>query len=149
MACTLLVSQTEPALVLPTETSTQQTINSSDAPPLATVVTLEQLESQPSQAIMGGRAACFKQRELRAQCLTMNLTEIDLTVAWEWQDMLRAQAPATRQAIVGPGITKFSFRLLPGVQDANYARDDSGEKHVPKVARADATVCHLHFHKNG
>ena len=131
-----------------TETLTQQTINASDAPPLATVVTLEQLESQPSQAIVGGRAACLKQRELRAQCFAMNVAEIDLTVAWEWQDILRAQAPATRQAIIDPEITKFSCHLLRGVRDANYASLDSGERHVFEVARADGTLCHLHFHKD-
>ena len=83
-------------------------------------------------------------RQLRAQCLERNIYEVDLTTAWPWQDVLRAQAPATRREIVGLGVTKFAF-LLRGVRDANYA----GPRHVFEVTRVDGTLCHLPFHKNG
>ena len=120
----MLVAHTEAALVLPTVAHVQfergfvlptQPPNASDALPLATAVTLEHLERRRQQRNMGGQAACFKQRELRAQRLERNLFQVDPTTTWPWQHVLRAQAPATRREIVGLGVTKFAFRLLRGV----------------------------------
>ena len=51
--------------------------------------------------------------------------------------------------IVGPGVCKFTFRLLTQVRDPNYIKIDSGERHVFEVTRQDGSKAHLRFHKNG
>jgi hypothetical protein len=51
--------------------------------------------------------------------------------------------------MVGPGISQFKFRLLEGTRDSNYAKWDSGERHVFEILRIDTTVVHVHYHKNG
>ena len=99
---------------------------------------------------MGGRAACQKQRVLRTRCFDTGDWDVDLTHdAWDWRSMLRGLARSVREDIVGPGITKFAFRLLRNVRDHNWSRLDSGENHVFEITRVDGSTCHLHFHKNG
>jgi hypothetical protein len=53
------------------------------------------------------------------------------------------------QLIIGPGIARVNFRLLEGVRDHNYAKMDSGERHVFEILRVDTSAVHLHYHKNG
>ena len=53
------------------------------------------------------------------------------------------------QQMVGPGIAQFKFRLLQGSRDSNYAKLDSGERHVFEILRVDTSAVHLHYHKNG
>ena len=114
------------------------------------VLTLEQLRNRAPVQGMGGKAACEKQRELRAMCLSTGSFHIDLTNdAWNWRDVLRSMPAAMQAAVVGPGVTQFSFRLLKNELDHNYARIDSGERHVFEITRGDGSTCHLHYHKNG
>ena len=99
---------------------------------------------------VGGKLACRKQRELRKVCLRDNLFEIDVTETWpEWRAVLRALPQNMQQLIIGNGIAQVKFRLLEGVQDPNWAKVDSGEKHVFEIVRVDTSAVHLHYHKNG
>ena len=99
---------------------------------------------------MGGKAACAKQRELRQVCLQNGVFEIDVTETWpEWKAVLRALPPNMQQLITGNGIARVKFRLLEGVRDPNYAKKDSGERHVFEIVRVDTSAVHLHYHKNG
>ena len=99
---------------------------------------------------LGGKLACLKQRELRAVCLRENLFETDVTETWpEWRAVLRALPRNMQQLIIGNGIARVKFRLLEGVRDHNYAKKDSGEKHVFEILRVDTSAVHLHYHKNG
>ena len=104
---------------------------------------------QPVQG-MGGKAACRKQRELRQVCLQDGVCEIDVTETWpEWRAVLRALPPNMQQQIIGKGIAQVKFRLLECVRDSNYAKSDSGERHVFEILRVDTSAVHLHYHKNG
>ena len=99
---------------------------------------------------MGGKAACAKQRELRQVCLDSGVFEIDVTETWpEWRAVLRALPENMQRIIIGDGIARVKFRLLEGVRDANYAKMDSGERHVFEILRVDTSAVHLHYHKNG
>ena len=100
-------------------------------------------------ALIGGKAACIKQRELRAQLLaTTDSRDVDLTFSdFNWKAMLKS-LPCGAE-LVGTGISKFSFRLLSDVRDHNYIKLDTGERHVFEVKRSDGSAAHLHFHKNG
>ena len=51
--------------------------------------------------------------------------------------------------IVGDGIAQVKFRLLADVRDSNWAKVDSGEKHVFEILRVDTSAVHLHYHKDG
>ena len=99
---------------------------------------------------MGGKVACAKQRELRQVCLQNGLFEIDITETWpSWRAVLRALPRNMQQLIIGNGIARVKFRLLEGVRDSNYAKMDSGERHVFEILRVDTSRVHLHYHKNG
>ena len=99
---------------------------------------------------LGGKSACQKQRQLRTQLLPAGIFELDLTHDdWNWRQVLEALHANNHQAIIGPGITKFAFRLLQHVMDHNYRKVDQGQKHVFEVTRVDGSTVHLHFHKNG
>ena len=114
------------------------------------ILTLAQLQSHANTQGMGGKTACQKQRELRTSCFAQGIFEVDLSNSdWPWQSLLRALPAQVGANIVGPGVVAFKFRLLEGVRDHNYARVDTGEKHVFEVLRVDGSACHLHFHKNG
>ena len=63
--------------------------------------------------------------------------------------MLVSLPPQTQRAIIGNGITQVKFRLLESVQDSNYAKVDSGERHVFEILRVDTSAVHLHYHKKG
>ena len=118
--------------------------------PLQALLTLEELSNRAPVQGMAGKAACAKQRELRTECLETGSFDVDLTNgAWNWRDLLRSMTQEMRAAVVGPGVTQFSFRLLRNVRDSNYARRDSGEKHVFEITRGDGSTCHLHYHKKG
>ena len=111
---------------------------------------MHMLTAYPVMPKMGGRQACEKQRELRQLLLGQDAYDHDLTQgSWPWQAILRAQPLHLQQLLVGPGIQKFSFRLLPGVMDSNYARIDAGYRHVFEIQRVDGSCYHLHYHKNG
>ena len=56
---------------------------------------------------------------------------------------------AKSRLLVGPGVVKFSFRLLQNARDPNYCKIDSGERHVFEIVSADGTRWQLHYHKNG
>lgn len=99
---------------------------------------------------MGGKAACAKQRQLRQVCLQNGLFEIDITETWpSWRAVLRALPPTTQQLIIADGVAQVKFRLLQGVRDDNWAKHDSGERHVFEIRRVDTSAVHLHYHKNG
>ena len=92
---------------------------------------------------MGGKAARLKQRELRQMRLETGIFEMDITDTWpEWRPMLRALPNNMQQLIVGHGITQVKFRLLKGVRDSNWAKKDSGERHVFKTVRTDRSKMH-------
>ena len=98
-----------------------------------------------------GKVGNRKQKELREVCLENGILEVDLTQTWpQWQQVLRGW-PFNHQLqqMVGPGISQFKFRLLEGTRDSNFAKWDSGERHVFEILRIDTTVVHVHYHKNG
>ena len=113
-----------------------------------------QLESRTTVSGAGGKMACRKQRELRETLMQKpvqeRVYEHNLThEQWPWRDVLRALPRGMQLLLTGPGITKFSFRLLRGQLDPNYRNKDSGERHVFEIQHADGARYHLHFHKNG
>ena len=141
----------------PHEDAIQLQQNDSDASQLAvnayalpSVCSFQEMqEMQPVQG-MGGKAACAKQRELRQVCLQKEVFEIDVTETWpEWRAVLRALPQNMQRLIIGNGITQVKFRLLESVRDPNYAKIDSGERHVFEILRVDTSAVHLHYHKNG
>ena len=83
-------------------------------------------------------------------CLENEVFEIGVTETWpEWRAVLRALPKNMQQMIVGNGIARVKFRLLEGARDADYAKKDSGERHVFEIARVDTSAVRLHYHKNG
>ena len=103
---------------------------------------------QPAKG-MGGKVAAAKQRELRQVCLRSRIFVIDVAEAWpEWRAVLRALPQNLQRLIIGDGIAQVTFRLLEGVRDPNYAKQDSGERHVFEFFRVDTSAVHLHYHKN-
>jgi hypothetical protein len=100
---------------------------------------------------LAGMVATAKMQELRQSALqhqgqwTVDLTRAD----WPWRRVLRAACKVNRAFIVGPGITSFAFRFIPGTLDPHYEGIDSGERHVFEIHRTDGTVCHLHYNKRG
>ena len=117
---------------------------------LPSVCTFQEVQEMQPVKGMGGKAACAKQRELRQVCLQNGVFEIDVTETWpEWRAVLRALPRNMQQLIIGNGIARVKFRLLEGVRDPNYAKMDSGERHVFEILRVDTSAVHLHYHKNG
>ena len=120
--------------------------------PPQVVLTCAQLEAMPLVNRHGGKFACLRQRELRAELLLSGTYDHDLThEVWPWRDVIRSLPEGLRTALVGPGVTMFAFKLLRGHLDQNYARkpDDTGERHVFHIARADNVAHLLHYHQNG
>jgi hypothetical protein len=68
---------------------------------------------------LAGMVATAKMQELRQSALqhqgqwTVDLTRAD----WPWRRVLRAACKVNRAFIVGPGITSFAFRFIPGTLD--------------------------------
>jgi hypothetical protein len=119
-------------------------------PPI--VLTLDDIRLRSNVAGIGGGQACVKMKELRSSALAVGVWTVDLTHgAWPWQQLLCAASLANQKLIVGPGITSFTFSLIRYSLDANYrhVKNDSGERHVFEIYRADGTRCHLHYHKSG
>ena len=117
---------------------------------LPSVCNFQEMQAMRPVQGMGGKVACKKQRELRQVCLEQEVFEIDVTASWpDWRAVLRALPPQTQQVIIGNGIAQVKFRLLENVRDANYAKKDSGERHVFEILRVDTSAVHLHYHKNG
>ena len=128
----------------------------SDPPPsgqclaIAPVVILarENIENMAKRRT-GGKAACQKQRDLRALLLaTANVREDALTVSdVDWKAVLKNLRAGVE--IVGTGACKFTFRLLRDVRNPKYITFDSRDSNVLEVIRTDGSAVHLHFHKNG
>jgi len=117
---------------------------------LPSVCTFQEMQQMRPVNGIGGKAACTKQRDLRQVCLQNRVFEIDVTETWpEWRAVLRALPRNMQQLIIGNGIARVKFRLLEGVRDPNYAKKDSGERHVFEILRVDTSAVHLHYHKNG
>ena len=76
--------------------------------------------------------------------------EIDVTETWpEWRLVLRALPHNMQQLIIGYGVARIKFRLLEDVRDPNYAKKDSGQRHVFEIRRVDTSAVYLHYHKKG
>ena len=120
----------------------------SGASPQNIVFTKEDLRNWRGEQA-GGKQACQKQRELRQRLLaTTDVREEDLTLSdFNWKGVLKSLPLGAE--VVGPGVCKFTFRLLTQVRDHNYIKFDSGERHVFEVTRRDGSKAHLHFHKSG
>ena len=93
------------------------------------------------------------QQTLRSRLLASGEMWIDLTDSDEvpWRMMIDQMKLQDRQTTEGSGVSNFSFRLLPNVEDHNYSGKvdgDSGERHVFEIRRTDGSRCHLHYHKN-
>ena len=117
---------------------------------LPSVCTFQEMQEMQPVKGMGGKAACAKQRGLRQVCLQNGVFEIDVTETWpEWRALLRALPESMQRLIIGDGIARVKFRLLEGVRDPNYAKKDSGERHVFEILRVDTSAVHLHYHKDG
>jgi len=113
------------------------------------LLTWEQLLAMPAmrkRAGRGGKAACLKQRELRAFCLSRpRRDEVDLArSAYNWRLLLKTTPCLNTPDVIGPGIVGFSFRLLSEI-DPNYA----AERHVFELTCANGDRWHLHFHQRG
>ena len=122
------------------------------APLPQVVLTGVQLEAMRRVSGRAGKYACSRQRDLRAQLLLTGTYEHDLTHGdWPWWDVIRSLPQDLRTILVGPGVTMFTFKLVLGQIDHNYARkdNDSGERHVFHIQRADNVAHHLHYHLNG
>ena len=120
------------------------------APLPQVVLTCAQLEAMCLVSGHGGNYACLRQRELRAELLHTSTYEHDLTHEdWPWRDVIRSLPQDLRTILVGPGVTMFTFKLVLGQIDHNYARkdNDSGERHVFHIQRADNVAHHLHYHE--
>jgi hypothetical protein len=119
------------------------------------VLTCDQLEAMRPVSGHGGRFACTRQRELRAELLQSGTFEHDLTHEdWPWRDVIRSLRQDLRTTLVGPGVTLFTFKLVLGEMDQNYVKiptceADTGERHVFHIQRADNVAHHLHYHPNG
>jgi hypothetical protein len=112
------------------------------------LLTWEQLLAMPAmrkRAGRGGKAACIKQRELRAFCFENSIDEVDLArSAYDWRLLLKTMPHLNTPDVIGPGIVGFSFRLLSET-DPNYA----AERHEFELSCANGDRWHLHFHQNG
>jgi hypothetical protein len=112
------------------------------------LLTWEQLHAMPAmrkQAGRGGRAACIKQRQLRAFCLEKNIDAVELTrSAYNWRLLLKTMPCLNTPDVIGPGIVGFSFRLLKEI-DPNY----DAALHVFELNCANGDRWHLHFHQRG
>jgi len=112
------------------------------------LLTWEQLHAMPAmrkQANRGGKAACIKQRQLRAFCLEKNIDAVELTrSAYNWRLLLKTMPCLNTPDVIGPGIVGFSFRLLKEI-DPNY----DAALHVFELNCANGDRWHLHFHRRG
>ena len=112
------------------------------------LLTWEQLHAMPAmrkQANRGGKAACIKQRQLRAFCLEKNIDAVELTrSAYNWRLLLKTMPCLNTPDVIGPGIVGFSFRLLTEI-DPNY----DAALHVFELNCANGDRWHLHFHQRG
>ena len=112
------------------------------------LLTWEQLHAMPAmrkQANRGGKAACIKQRQLRAFCLEKNIDAVELTrSAYNWRLLLKTMPCLNTPDVIGPGIVGFSFRLLKEI-DPNY----DAALHVFELNCANGGRWHLHFHQRG
>ena len=112
------------------------------------LLTWEQLHAMPAmrkQANRGGKAACIKQRQLRAFCLEKNTDAVELTrSAYNWRLLLKTMPCLNTPDVIGPGIVGFSFRLLKEI-DPNY----DAALHVFELNCANGDRWHLHFHRHG
>ena len=69
---------------------------------------------------------------------------------FDWRDLLASMDPQVLQGLLEESeVRVFSFKLLQHTLDHNYAKRDSGERHVFDMTLANGTIVHLHFHKNG
>ena len=112
------------------------------------LLTWEQLHAMPvmrKQAGRGGKAACIKQRQLRAYCLEKNIAVVELaSSAYNWRLLLKTMPCLNTPDVIGPGIVGFSFRLLKEI-DTNY----HAALHVFELNCANGDRWHLHFHQHG
>ena len=112
------------------------------------LLTWEQLIATPTmrkQAGRGGKAACIKQRQLRAYCLEKNIAVVELaSSAYNWRLLLKTMPCLNTPDVIGPGIVGFSFRLLNEI-DTNY----HAALHVFELNCANGDRWHLHFHQHG
>ena len=112
------------------------------------LLTWQQLHAMPvmrKQAGRGGKAACIKQRQLRAYCFEKNIAFVDLSSsAYNWRLLLKTMPCLNTPDVIGSGIVGFSFRLLKEI-DPNYA----AALHVFELNCANGDRWHLHFHQRG
>ena len=112
------------------------------------LLTWEQLLAMPAmrkQAGRGGKAACIKQRQLRAFCFENNIDGVELAKsAYNWRLLLKTMPCLNTPDVIGPGIVGFSFRLLKEI-DPNY----DAALHVFELNCANGSRWHLHFHQRG
>jgi len=93
----------------------------------------------------GGKAACIKQRQLRAFCFENGIEAVELaTSAYNWRLLLKTMPCLNTPDVIGPGIVGFSFRLLSEI-DPNY----DAARHVFELSCANGDQWHLHFHQRG
>ena len=119
------------------------------------LLTWEQLLAMPAmrkQAGRGGKAACIKQRQLRAFCLESKIDAVELArSAYNWRLLLKTMPCLNTPDVIGPGIVGFSFRLLEEI-DPNYVASErllGAALHVFELNCANGGRWHLHFHQHG
>ena len=115
-------------------------------PLLLTWARIIAMPAMRKQAGRGGKAACIKQRQLRAYCFEKHIDVVDLaTSAYNWHLLLKTMPCLNTPEVIGPGIVGFSFRLLNEI-DPNY---DGAAFHVFELSCANGDRWHLHFHQHG
>ena len=85
----------------------------------------------------GGKAACQKQRELRARLLATADIREEHQTAFEFDWKAELKSLPTGAVVFGTGVCKFIFRSLRDVRDPDYIKFDSGERHIFEVTRTD------------
>ena len=80
-----------------------------------TIAMLIAMASETRQTMLGANRCCLEQIRLRRMCQTANISEVDLTSGekFPWKQLFKGIPLDKAQKVIGEGITKFTFRLLP------------------------------------
>ena len=140
---------------------TQELVLSMIAEPV--LLSWDQLVAMPpmrKRAGRGGKGACVEQRRLRVFCFENNIRQVDLSNSdYDWRLLLKTMPSVRTQIVIGPGVVRFTFRLLDTI-DWNYYgnrrrrvhgmhMEDTGVRHVFEICCADGDAWHAHFHQRG
>ena len=80
-----------------------------------TIAMLIAMASETRQTMLGANRCCLEQIRLGRMRQTANISEVDLTSGekFPWKQLFKGIPLDKAQKVIGEGITKFTFRLLP------------------------------------